>query len=57
MKKFIFLLLFAFINFAYANEELLPGDEAFRFKAQLVNDEIHLNWDIAKGYYLYKEKN
>ena len=56
MKKFIFLLLFAFINFAYANEELLPGDEAFRFKAQLVNDEIHLNWDIAKGYYLYKEK-
>ena len=56
MKKFIFLLLFVFINFAYANEELLPGDEAFRFKAQLVNDEIHLNWDIAKGYYLYKEK-
>ena len=56
MKKFLFLLLFAFINFAYANEDLLPGDEAFRFKAQLVNDEIHLNWDIAKGYYLYKEK-
>jgi len=56
MKKFIFLLLYAFINFAYANDELLPGDEAFRFKAQLVSDEIHLNWDIAKGYYLYKEK-
>ncbi|HAO98363.1 MAG TPA: protein-disulfide reductase, partial [Gammaproteobacteria bacterium] len=34
----------------------LPADEAFAFKARVVNDEILLNWDIAQGYYLYKEK-
>ncbi|VVM24056.1 hypothetical protein BSPWISOXPB_6802 [uncultured Gammaproteobacteria bacterium] len=34
----------------------LPADKAFAFKAKVVNDKILLNWDIAKGYYLYKKK-
>jgi thiol:disulfide interchange protein DsbD len=42
--------------FANAREELLPADKAFAFKAKVVNDKILLNWDIAKGYYLYKKK-
>jgi len=42
--------------FTHAEGELLPADEAFSFKARVVNDEILLNWDIAQGYYLYKEK-
>ncbi|SMN14862.1 Cytochrome c-type biogenesis protein DsbD, protein-disulfide reductase [uncultured Candidatus Thioglobus sp.] len=57
MKRFLlplFLLLFS--SFSNAQGELLPADEAFAFKAKLVNDEIILNWDIAQGYYLYKEK-
>ena len=57
MKRFLlplFLLLFS--NFAQAQGELLPADEAFAFKASVVNDEIVLDWNIANGYYLYKEK-
>ncbi len=50
----LFLLLFSI--FAQAENDLLPADEAFSFKAKVVNDEILLSWDIAKGYYLYKEK-
>ena len=42
--------------FAHAEEALLPADKAFAFKAKVVNDNILLNWDIAQGYYLYKEK-
>ena len=57
MKRFLlplFLLLLA--TFAQAQEELLPADKAFAFKASVVNDEIVLDWNVAKGYYLYKEK-
>ncbi len=50
----LFLLLFS--TFTQAEGELLPADEAFAFKAKVVNDEIILSWDIAEGYYLYKEK-
>ncbi len=50
----LFLLLFS--TFSQAESDLLPADEAFSFKASVVNDEILLNWDIAQGYYLYKEK-
>ena len=50
----LFLLLFSV--FAQAENDLLPADEAFSFKAKVVNDEILLTWGIAKGYYLYKEK-
>ncbi|WP_053951371.1 protein-disulfide reductase DsbD [Candidatus Thioglobus autotrophicus] len=57
MKRFLlplFLLLLS--TFAQAQEELLPADKAFAFKASVVNDEIVLDWNVAKGYYLYKEK-
>jgi thiol:disulfide interchange protein DsbD len=57
MKRFLlplFLLLLS--NFAQAQGDLLPADKAFAFKASVVNDEIVLDWNIAKGYYLYKEK-
>ncbi|SMN00873.1 Cytochrome c-type biogenesis protein DsbD, protein-disulfide reductase [uncultured Candidatus Thioglobus sp.] len=57
MKSFLlsFLLLLS-SAFAQAQEALLPADEAFAFEAQVIDNEIFLNWDIAKGYYLYKEK-
>jgi thiol:disulfide interchange protein DsbD len=49
----LFLLTSLFVN---AQDELLPADKAFAFTAEIVDDKILLNWDIAKGYYLYKEK-
>ncbi|ABL02761.1 Protein-disulfide reductase [Candidatus Ruthia magnifica str. Cm (Calyptogena magnifica)] len=51
----LFLLLSAF-SLTQAEDDLLPVDKAFAFKVKVVNNEILLNWDIAKGYYLYKEK-
>ncbi len=50
----LFLLLLSL--FSHAEDALLPADEAFAFKAKTVNNKILLNWEIAQGYYLYKEK-
>ena len=55
MKQLLSLFLFLFSFSTHANG-LLSADDAFDFSAQVVNDEIQLNWDIAQGYYLYKEK-
>lgn len=37
--------------------ELLPADQAFQFLATVKDaNTIHVNWIIADGYYLYREK-
>ena len=39
------------------DSELLPEDEAFAFSAQLMPDNsIEVRWDIADGYYMYRDK-
>ena len=55
MKQLLSLFLFLF-SFSTQANGLLSADDAFDLSAKVVNDEIHLNWDIAQGYYLYKEK-
>lgn len=38
-------------------EELLPPDQAFQASATVIDPTtINVNWVIAKGYYLYREK-
>lgn len=38
-------------------DELLPPDDAFRFFADVKDgNAIHVAWQIADGYYLYREK-
>ena len=38
-------------------DELLPPDQAFGFFASVKDDHtLHVNWQIAEGYYLYREK-
>ena len=38
-------------------DKLLPGDQAFQFFATVKDaNTLHINWMIADGYYLYKEK-
>ncbi|MGR9106878.1 MAG: protein-disulfide reductase DsbD [Gammaproteobacteria bacterium] len=38
-------------------DELLPADQAFPFFAKVVDgNTVHVDWDIANGYYLYREK-
>ncbi|MEE9354693.1 MAG: protein-disulfide reductase DsbD [Methylococcaceae bacterium] len=44
-------------NSFQANSSLLPADQAFRLLVTVVDPEtIQLQWDIAAGYYLYREK-
>ena len=51
----VLLLIIAGL-FAPAQADLLPVDEAFTLKAERKSNNIILNFKIAEGYYLYKEK-
>jgi thiol:disulfide interchange protein DsbD len=40
-----------------SQDELLPPDQAFQFSALVKNaNTVHVSWQLAKGYYLYREK-
>jgi len=39
------------------NHEFLPVEQAFKFSTKVIDKEtIQASWDIAEGYYLYKDK-
>lgn len=43
--------------FGSSQSELLPAKQAFRFFARVRDaNTLHVNWEIAQGYYLYREK-
>ncbi|MEI6336029.1 MAG: protein-disulfide reductase DsbD [Methylococcaceae bacterium] len=45
------------LNFNSTTAELLPAEQAFQFFATVKDaNTLHVNWEIAKGYYLYREK-
>ena len=62
MKHWLSIVLLAgWLPFAhaepFADDELLPADQAFSFQATMASDDrIRAVWDIADGYYLYKSK-
>ncbi len=61
MKRLVFswcVLAFSvvFSTLTSASSALLSADEAFNLRASAVNNQIILDWDIAKDYYLYREK-
>lgn len=39
-----------------SSNELLPADKAFQFLQTFENGQVVLNWTIAQGYHLYKDK-
>jgi len=46
-----------FLDKLSPSRELLPAERAFQFSARLLNrSAIELSWQIAPGYYLYREK-
>lgn len=54
MIRFLLALLFL-PSLAHAQDGLLPVEEAYRLKYELVEPgKVALHWDIAKDYYLYK---
>lgn len=58
--QLIFLCFFSLITHstvALAEKELLPPDQAFKISAKaLSSDQLEISWDIAEGYYLYRNK-
>ena len=56
--RFALILLLMFAGFARGAEpELLEPDKAFRFSAQLRDARsIEINYRVAPGYYLYRDK-
>ncbi|MFZ2312162.1 MAG: protein-disulfide reductase DsbD [Methylobacter sp.] len=58
--KIILLCFLSFANypvFALATEDLLPPEQAFKISAKAnSSDQIEISWDIADGYYLYRNK-
>jgi len=60
---FLQIIIFCFVSLithsavALADEELLPPDQAFKISAKAVtSDQLEISWDIAEGYYLYRNK-
>ena len=55
-KQLILVLLMFYGNFNYA-QDLLPEEEAFKLNASILGENrVLVNWEIAEGYYLYKDK-
>ncbi len=58
--KIAFLCLLSLVSqsaFALGADEILPPDQAFKVSAKaLAADRIEISWDIAEGYYLYRNK-
>lgn len=58
--KIIFLCFLSFANypvFALGADDLLPPEQAFKVSAKAISaDQIEISWDIADGYYLYRNK-
>ncbi|MDR2239735.1 MAG: protein-disulfide reductase DsbD [Zoogloeaceae bacterium] len=57
MIRRLFLLLLLFLPLAAAAQDLLDVDKAFRLSARAVDaGTLEVRYDIAKGYYMYREK-
>ncbi|MFA6163989.1 MAG: protein-disulfide reductase DsbD [Methylobacter sp.] len=58
--KIIFLCFLSLANypvFALGADDLLPAEQAFKISAKASSsDQIEISWDIADGYYLYRNK-
>ena len=54
-KLSLIVLLFPLTAWSQ-DAELLPADQAFAFQAQVVENGINARWDIADGYYMYRNK-
>jgi len=61
-RKWAFGLLFALLSVwtgtvpAIGSDELLPPEQAFRMSAKIEGDAAVIGFDIADGYYLYRQK-
>lgn len=52
----VFLLLVAGVCHALSQDDLLPPDQAFKVEASRSGDSVAVRWQIADGYYLYRDR-
>ncbi|PLZ01444.1 thiol:disulfide interchange protein [Burkholderia sp. WAC0059] len=52
----VLLLVFAGSGAAYADDNFLPPDAAFHFSATERPGEVDVHYQIADGYYMYRER-
>ncbi len=52
----LLILLLSWHPLVHAEEELLEPDKAFAFSATVEGDAIRVEWNVADGYYLYRNK-
>lgn len=52
----LFLALLTLLSPARAEDEFLDPSVAFRFSARIEGDKIAVNFKIAEGYYMYRER-
>lgn len=50
------LALPALLQPAWAKEDFLPPEQAYRYTVKAEGDRVVVNWKVAPGYYLYKKK-
>ncbi|MGB0129917.1 MAG: protein-disulfide reductase DsbD, partial [Rhodocyclaceae bacterium] len=56
MRRWLFVPLCLFLPLFAAAQELLPPEQAYKFSAEAIDAQtVEVRFDIAKGYYLYKE--
>lgn len=57
LRLLMLIALSALSLTAYAMDDLLDPDEAFRFSARMSgNDMVEVNFRVADGYYLYRDR-
>ncbi|PWB48025.1 MAG: thiol:disulfide interchange protein [Nitrosomonadales bacterium] len=57
VRNILSILLMLHALFAYAEDDLLEPEQAFRFSARALDaSSIEVRYQIADGYYLYREK-
>ena len=49
-------LAFAVCQAAWAADDFLPPQQAYRYTVQAEGDRIVVSWKVAPGYYLYKKR-
>jgi thiol:disulfide interchange protein DsbD len=55
--RFLLALALLLTGYAHAEEELLEPEQAFRYSAKLLEaGAVEAHFQIAKGYYLYRDK-
>ena len=50
------LLGLALVTAAWAKDDFLPPQQAYRYSVRAENDRLLVTWTIEEGYYLYKKK-